>query len=79
MMIPPDSWDEFSGMNPAAVKQNRLKPVAASAGNLIYQVWRSSGGFESARPAAVVMNPRDRRWWDESPAGRIRGGTNPHG
>jgi hypothetical protein len=35
-------------MNPAAVTQNRLKPVPASIENLFQQVWFTSSGFESA-------------------------------
>jgi hypothetical protein len=40
--------DHSGGINPAAGIQNRLKPIAALAGNLFQQVLPVSGGFKSA-------------------------------
>ena len=38
----------LGGINPAADKQNRLKPVATASPNLFQQVSSISRGFESA-------------------------------
>jgi hypothetical protein len=45
-----NSWDKrvAGGINPAADKQTRLKPVAGAGDNLFQQVLYGRSGFESA-------------------------------